>query len=250
MPNEAAPFSDHQDDRMKTVFAPPEIVVVPVAGSDAAFPVRHVYCVGRNYAEHTKEMGGDTREPPFFFTKPFDAIVPVVSPGKGEVAYPLGTRDLHHELELVVAIGKAGVKVAAKDAGALVFGYAVGLDLTRRDLQAQMKEKRWPWDIGKSFAQAAPISSIHPVAKTGLLARGAIWLDVNGKRRQQGDLSDMIWDVAHTLHFLSQYYELLPGDLVFTGTPAGVAAVVPGDELRGGVDGVDTLSIVIRPPRT
>ena len=236
-------------DHMPDAIPAPEVVTVPIAGSEATFPVRHVYCVGRNYAEHTKEMGGDTKEPPFFFTKPASAVVPVVPPATGEIAYPLATKSLHHELELVVAIGKAGVRVAPEDAEGHIFGYAVGLDMTRRDLQGQMKDKRWPWDIGKSFAQAAPISPIHPIAATGFLTKGSIWLDVNGTRRQQGDLSDMIWDVAHTLHFLSKYYELLPGDLVFTGTPAGVAAVVPGDRLRGGVDGVDELSIVIVPPR-
>lgn len=230
---------------MSTVIAAPAPITVPVAGTGDTFPVRHVYCVGRNYAEHTKEMGGDTKEPPFFFTKFADAIVPVVPPGVGEIAYPLATKSLHHEIELVVAIGKSGVKLAPEKANDVIYGYAVGLDMTRRDLQGQMKEKRWPWDVGKSFAQAAPISPIHPVAKTGHLSKGAIWLDVNGARRQQGDLADMIWDVPHMLHFLSQYYELMPGDLIFTGTPAGVNAVVAGDKLRGGVDGVDTLSVTI-----
>ena len=219
---------------------------VPIAGSTDVFPVRHIYCVGRNYAEHAKEMGGDaTKEPPFFFTKPADAIVPVVPPAVGSVRYPLATKNFHHEIELVVAIGKRGVQLRAEDANDLVFGYATGLDMTRRDLQNDMREKKRPWDIGKSFAQAAPIAPIHPVAQTGLLARGAITLDVNGARRQQGDLADMIWDVPHTLAFLSQYYELLPGDLVFTGTPAGVGAVVAGDRLDGHIDGLTPLSIDI-----
>jgi len=222
---------------------------VPVAGSADVFPVRHVYCVGRNYAEHAKEMGGDaTKEPPFFFTKPADAVVPVVPPEVGSIAYPLATKNYHHEIELVVAIGKAGVDVAAEQANALVWGYAVGLDMTRRDLQNDMREKKRPWDIGKSFAQAAPIAPLHRVAETGLLSRGAIRLDVNGQRRQTGDLADMIWDVSHTIAFLSKYYELLPGDLIFSGTPAGVGAVVAGDRLDAHIDCLTPLSIVIAPP--
>jgi fumarylpyruvate hydrolase len=227
-------------------FALWDLPTVPIVGSGDRFPVRHVYCVGRNYAEHAKEMGGDaSREPPFFFTKPADSVVPVVPPAVGRIRYPLATKNYHHEIELVVAIGKAGMQVAPEQASALVFGYAVGLDMTRRDLQNDMREKKRPWDIGKSFAQAAPIAPIHPVAGTGLLSRGAITLDVNGARRQQGDLADMIWDVPHTLAFLSQFYELLPGDLVFTGTPAGVGAVVAGDRLEGRIDGLTPLSIEI-----
>jgi fumarylpyruvate hydrolase len=223
-----------------------DLPAVPVAGTAAHFPVRHVYCVGRNYAEHAKEMGGDaTKEPPFFFCKPADAVTPVVAPAVGVVRYPLATKNLHHEIELVVAIGKRGVQLAAENANDIVFGYATGLDMTRRDLQNDMREKKRPWDLGKSFAQAAPIAPIHAVASTGFLARGAITLDVNGARRQQGDLADMIWDVPHTLAFLSQYYELLPGDLVFTGTPSGVGAVVAGDRLDGHIDGLTPLSIVI-----
>jgi fumarylpyruvate hydrolase len=220
-----------------------------IAGSDARFPVRHIYCVGRNYAEHAKEMGGDaTKEPPFFFTKAADSVVSVVPPAVGRVHYPLATKNFHHEIELVVAIGKPGVLLAAERAQDIVWGYAVGIDLTRRDLQNEMREKKRPWDIGKSFADAAPIGPLTPVSSTGLLARGAIRLDVNGERRQQGDLADMIWDVAHTLAFLSRYYELLPGDLVFTGTPAGVAAVQPGDRLDGHIAGLSPLSIEIAPP--
>ena len=219
---------------------------VPVVGGEQRFPVRHIYCVGRNYAEHAKEMGGDaTKEPPFFFTKPADSIVPVVPPAIGTVPYPMATKNFHHELELVVAIGKSGANIAADDAQALIFGYAVGLDMTRRDLQADMREKKRPWDIGKSFAQAAPIGPIHRVAEVGHPKRGRIALEVNGTIRQQGDLSDMIWDVPHMLHFLAQYYELLPGDLVFTGTPAGVAAVVAGDMLIGRIESLGELRIRI-----
>ena len=232
--------------------APPvwEIPSVPIAGGTGRFPVRHIYCVGRNYAEHAKEMGGDAaKEPPFFFTKAADAVVPVVAPAVGRVPYPLATKNFHHEIELVVAIGATGARLSPAEAPAIVWGYAVGLDMTRRDLQNDMREKKRPWDIGKSFAAAAPIGPIHPVAATGHLTRGSIWLDVNGVRRQQGDLADMIWDVPHTIAFLSQYYELMPGDLIFTGTPSGVGAVVPGDRLDGGVDGLGTLAIVIAAPR-
>ncbi|HEX4884244.1 MAG TPA: fumarylacetoacetate hydrolase family protein [Casimicrobiaceae bacterium] len=231
---------------MTFAFEPWPLPAVPVHGSDDRFPVRHVYCVGRNYAEHAKEMGGDaSREPPFFFTKAADAVVPVVPPDVGRIRYPLGTSDLHHEIELVVAIGRAGVALDPARALDVVYGYATGLDMTRRDLQNAMREKKRPWDLGKSFAQAAPIAPIHRVADVGHVSRGAIRLSVNGALRQQGDLADMIWDVPHTLAFLSKYYELLPGDLVFTGTPAGVGAVVPGDRLDGHIDGLSPLSIAI-----
>jgi fumarylpyruvate hydrolase len=223
---------------------------IPVAGRNDRFPVRHIYCVGRNYAEHAKEMGGDaTKEPPFFFTKPADAVVPVVAPEIGEVRYPSATKNYQHELELVVAVGSAGARLAPENAREVVYGYAIGLDMTRRDLQNAMREIKRPWDIGKSFAEAAPIGPVYPVTQVGHPSRGRIALDVNGEARQRGDLADMIWDVPHVLHFLSQYYELLPGDLVFTGTPSGVAAVVPGDELVGRVEGLGTLSIRITPAR-
>lgn len=223
-----------------------ELPSVPVAGTNQRFPVRHIFCVGRNYAEHAKEMGGDaTKEPPFFFTKAADAIVPVVPPAVGRVGYPMATKNFHHELELVVAIGKSGANVAAADAQALVFGYAVGLDMTRRDLQNDMREKKRPWDIGKSFAQAAPIAPIHPIAQTGPLTRGEVVLEVNGAARQRGDLSDMIWDVPHMIEFLSRLYRLEPGDLIFTGTPAGVGPVVVGDRLDGRIAGLTPLSIEI-----
>jgi fumarylpyruvate hydrolase len=222
---------------------------IPVHGTDRRFPVRHVYCVGRNYAEHAKEMGGDaTREPPFFFTKAADAIMPVVPPAVGRMPYPLATKNLHHEIELVVAIGASGVEVDARDAQALVYGYAVGLDMTRRDLQNDMREKKRPWDIGKSFAHAAPIAPIHPATSTGALARGEIALDVNGQPRQRGDLADMIWKVPEMIAFLSKMYRLEPGDLIFTGTPAGVGAVVAGDRLEGRIAGLAPLSIEIVPP--
>lgn len=215
---------------------------IPIVDEPKRFAVRHIFCVGRNYADHAKEMGGDaSKEPPFFFTKFTDAIVP----DGGEVRYPLSTENYQHEIELVVAVGKPGVKIKPENALSCVFGYAIGLDMTRRDLQIEMREKKRPWDIGKSFAQAAPIGPIHRVATVGHPQHGKIWLEVNGVRRQQGDLAEMIWDVPHTLSFLSQYYELLPGDLVFTGTPSGVSAVHVGDRLTGGIDGLGKLSVVI-----
>jgi len=231
---------------LNTVIPMWDAPTVPVDGTDARFPVRHVYCVGRNYAEHAKEMGGDaTKEPPFFFTKPADAVVPVRPGEVGRVAYPLATSNYHHEIEMVVAIGKPGVKIAAERALDHVYGYATGLDMTRRDLQNVAKETRRPWDTGKSFAQAAPIGVIVPAARGGHRSRGAITLDVNGTRRQTGDLADMIWDTAHMIAFLSQLYELLPGDLIYTGTPSGVAAVDVGDRLDARVDGLPSLAIEI-----
>jgi fumarylpyruvate hydrolase len=237
-----------EHETMQYVIPAWDLPAVPVVGTDRHFPVRHVYCVGRNYAEHAKEMGGDaTREPPFFFTKPADSVVPVVPPAVGRIPYPMATRNFHHELELVVAIGTSGVKVAPERAQALIFGYAVGLDMTRRDLQTDMREKKRPWDIGKSFANAAPIAPIHPATSTGELSRGEITLDVNGQRRQHGDLSDMVWDVPDILAFLSRMYRLEPGDLVFTGTPAGVGAVTVGDRLDGRIAGLSPLAIEIVP---
>ena len=219
---------------------------VPVAGRDERFPVRHIYCVGRNYAEHAKEMGGDAeKEPPFFFTKFADAIVPVVAPDVGRVRYPLATKNYQHEIELVVAIGGSGAGIRPEHAEALIFGYAVGLDMTRRDLQIEMRERKRPWDLGKSFPQAAPIAPIHRAADVGHPSKGAIRVAVNGHVKQQGDLAELIWDVPHTLAFLSKYYELMPGDLVFTGTPAGVGPVVVGDRLDGHIDGLTPLSIQI-----
>ena len=222
---------------------------VPVHNRTERFPVRHIYCVGRNYAEHAREMGSDPdKEPPFFFTKPSDAVVPVVPPAIGDVRYPPGTKDYHHEIELVVAIGTIGFKVSPENALDLVYGYAVGLDMTRRDLQGQAKKTGRPWDFGKAFAQSAPIAPIHRAADIGHPTKGAIWLDVNGKRVQKGDLSELIWDVPHTLSYLSQYYDLMPGDLIMTGTPAGVGPVVVGDTLHGHVDGLSDLKISISKP--
>ncbi len=226
---------------MNYVFPPAPQVVLSVVGSEAAFPVRRVYCVGRNYADHAAEMGADTREPPFFFSKPADALVP----GGGDVVYPPMTGKLQHEIELVVALGKGGSDIAPENALACVFGYAVGLDLTRRDLQARAKEKGHPWDMAKGFDQSGPISALRPAAEVGHPVTGAIWLKVNGELQQSGDLSHMSWTVAEVIANLSTYVCLAPGDLIFTGTPAGVSTVVRGDILEGGVDGVGELKITL-----
>lgn len=219
-----------------------DLPAIAVAGSDALFPVRRIHCVGRNYAEHAREMGHDPeREPPFFFAKPADAIVP----GGGEIPYPPATEKFAYEMELVVAIGKGGANVPASAALDHVFGYAVGLDLTRRDLQAAAKEKGRPWEPGKAFDKSAPISPIHPAASIGHPKSGRIWLEVNGEMRQQADLSQMIWPVPDIIAYLSRLYAIEPGDLVFTGTPAGVGSVKRGDELRGGVDGIDRIQLRI-----
>ena len=231
---------------MNTVIPMWEAPTVPVDGTDARFPVRHVFCVGRNYAEHAKEMGGDaTKEPPFFFTKAADAVLAVPPGTTGRMRYPPATSSLHHEVEMVVAIGMAGARIAAEHALDHVYGYAVGIDMTRRDLQNVAKETRRPWDVAKSFAQAAPIGAIVPASRGGHRKRGAIALDVNGARRQTGDLGDMIWDTAHMIAFLSRMYELLPGDLIYTGTPSGVGAVVAGDRLEASVDGLPPLALEI-----
>jgi fumarylpyruvate hydrolase len=206
------------------------------------FPVHRIYCVGRNYAAHAREMGKDPeREPPFFFLKPADAIVP----GGGKTHYPPGTQNLHHEIELVVALGRGGRDIAVERALEHVFGYAVGLDMTRRDLQFAARDLGRPWDFGKAFDESAPITAIHPAAKRGHFSKGKITLEVNGALRQQGDIADLIWSVPETIAFLSQYYLLQPGDLIFTGTPAGVGAVVRGDRLKGSVEGLAQLDVEI-----
>ncbi|MCX7032501.1 MAG: fumarylacetoacetate hydrolase family protein [Arenimonas sp.] len=217
-----------------TVFPAPAVPCLPVRGTDALFPVHRIYCVGRNFAEHAKEMGATVdRGNPVFFMKPADAIVP----GGGRVPYPGGTRDLHHEVELVVALGHdADGEVAVADAMALVFGYGVGLDLTRRDLQAAAKAKGLPWDTAKGFDHSAPASELVPVADAGDVFARRLWLEVNGQLRQQSGLDDMVFSVADVIHELSKLYALKAGDLVFMGTPAGVAALVPGDRFRAGVD--------------
>lgn len=215
---------------------------VEVSGTDERFPVHRICCVGRNYAAHAREMGMDPdRDPPFFFAKPADAVVA----NGTAVPYPSRTSNLHHEIELVVAIGAAGRDIEVADALTHVYGYAVGLDLTRRDLQFAAREKGHPWDVSKGFDQSAPVSAIRPAAEIGHPAQGAIWLEVNGETRQRANLSEMIWSVPEIVAELSTYFELRPGDLVFTGTPEGVGAVRPGDSLVGGIDGLETLRITI-----
>ena len=230
---------------MNSVIPMPAVPAVPVVGG-GVFPVRRIYCVGRNYVEHAQEMGFTGREPPFFFMKPGDAVVPVAEGETGVIDYPSLTQNLHHEIELVVAIGKGGRNIAAADAFQHIYGYAVGLDMTRRDLQGEMKKQGRPWCIGKGFDQSAPIGPIHPAAATGELSRGAITLDVNGQRRQSGDLGQLIWSVAETIEHLSAAWTLAPGDLVFTGTPAGVAAVVAGDVMTGAIEGLGSLRVAVR----
>ena len=220
------------------VLPPPPPVGLAVMGSSRVFPVHRIYCVGRNYADHVREMGSDPRsEPPIFFSKPADALVPSGT----DVRYPPRTQNLHHEIELVVALGRGGRDVPVADAPALVFGYAVGNDLTRRDLQAAAKKAGQPWDVAKGFDASAPVSPLRLAGETGPLSQGRIWLEVNGVLRQQADISDMIWSVPEIIAELSTYFELKPGDLIFTGTPAGVGVLLPGDRIRGGVDGVGTL---------
>ncbi|HEX2138723.1 MAG TPA: fumarylacetoacetate hydrolase family protein [Woeseiaceae bacterium] len=222
---------------MKTLFDLPP-VTAPVKDSDARFPVHRIYCVGQNYAAHAREMGSDPdREPPFFFTKPADALVPsgVVIP------YPPRTADLHHEVELVVAIGKAGRDVAPGQAEGHVFGYAVGIDLTRRDLQLAAKKQGRPWDAAKAFDRSAPMSAILPADRHGHPRRGEIRLDVDGEVRQQADIADLIWSVPEVIAELSTLFELQAGDLVFTGTPAGVGPVEPGQTMVARIEGLEEL---------
>ena len=230
---------------MKLVIPAPLTVAVPVAGGDF-FPVHRVYCVGRNYAEHAVEMGHSSREPPFFFMKPADAVLPVADGETGVMAYPSLTANLHHEVELVVAIGVGGSHIAAAQAVRHIWGYAVGLDMTRRDLQNDMKKQGRPWCIGKAFEQSAPIGPITPIERCGELLHGAITLSVNGQPRQQGDLADLIWSVAETIEQLSTAWTLQPGDLIFTGTPAGVGAVQRGDVMRAAVAGLAPLCVTVR----
>ncbi len=226
---------------MKHIIDPPARPWLPVAGSDASFPVHRIYCVGRNYAAHAREMGHDPeREPPFFFSKPPDAV----TVGSG-VAYPPRTADLHHEVELVVAIGLAGRDIEVTEALNHVFGYAVGVDLTRRDLQAAAKRQGRPWDTAKGFDESAPVSPIVPAWDIGHPAGGAIELSVDGELRQSGDLADMIWSVPEVIAELSSYFALRPGDLVFTGTPEGVAALRPGSRVSCRIEGVAELEFRI-----
>jgi fumarylpyruvate hydrolase len=215
---------------------------VPVSGSDRRFPVHRIYCVGRNYAAHARESGADPdREPPFYFMKPADAA----TPNDSRIPYPSRTADLHHEIELVVAIGKGGSAISPEAAFAHIFGYAVGIDLTRRDLQTAAKNAGRPWDTSKGFDHSAPVTEIHTVSQVGHPARGRIWLKVGAELRQDGDLDELIWSVPEAVAELSTLFALVPGDLIFTGTPAGVGPLKPGDKVTGGVEGVDEIRIEI-----
>jgi fumarylpyruvate hydrolase len=227
------------------VFTPHPVVSIPVVGQPARFPVHRIYCVGRNYEEHAKEMGFTGREPPFFFMKPADAVVVVDAGTTGTMAYPTLTKNLHHEIELVAAIGTGGKNISAADAHKHVFGYAVGLDMTRRDLQNDMKKQGRPWDIGKSFEQSAPIGPIVPVAQAGDVEKAEISVTVGGADRQRSNVSKLIWNIAETIEHLSAAWELQPGDLIFTGTPEGVAAVVAGDTLVGEITGLPSLTVKV-----
>jgi fumarylpyruvate hydrolase len=230
---------------MNTVFPPAPIVTVPVVGTKAQFPVHRIYCVGRNYAEHAQEMGHSGREPPFFFMKPADAVL-VAEPGSvTPLPYPSLTHNLHHELELVVAIGTGGKNIAVEQAENHIFGYAVGLDMTRRDLQNEMKAQGRPWCIGKGFEHSAPIGPITPKAAAGDIGHATISLQVNDALRQNSTVAQLIWNVAETIAQLSTAWELQPGDLIYTGTPAGVGAVARGDTLKGSISGLTDIELKV-----
>jgi fumarylpyruvate hydrolase len=225
---------------MGYVFAPAAVTALSIRGTSEQFPIRRVYCVGRNYAEHAVEMGGDPdKEPPFFFQKNPDNLVP----GGGDFPYPSATKNVHHEIELVVAIRKGGEGIPVEAALGHVYGYAVGLDMTRRDLQDVAKETRRPWEVAKAFESSGPVGEIAPASAIGHPDAGAIWLDVNGARRQSGDLNQLIWKVPEAISYLSRLFRLAPGDLIFTGTPAGVGAVKRGDALSGHIDGIGDLRV-------
>lgn len=226
------------------VFAPPPQASVAMAGEAERFPVRRIFCVGRNYAAHAREMGKDPdREPPFFFTKPADAVVD----SGATISYPPETSNFHYEIELIVAIGRAGSDIRPEAALDHVFAYGVGIDLTRRDLQFEARDKGRPWDWGKAFDQSAPIAPLRRVAKVGHPATGRIWLAVNGAVKQDADLAELIWPVPDIISILSRSMTIKPGDLIMTGTPAGVGAIVPGDKVSGGIDGLGEIAIAIAP---
>jgi fumarylpyruvate hydrolase len=225
---------------MTYVFTPAPQAALPVKGTDKLFPIHRIYCVGRNYAEHTREMGGDTRDPPFFFQKNPDSVVT-----DGKFPYPSSTKNVHFEIELVVALKSGGIDIAPSDAMKHIFGYAVGIDMTRRDLQDAAKKLARPWEVAKAFEASAPCTALVPAQHVEDPTRGAIWLDVNGQRRQTGDLGQMIWDIPNQIAFLSTLFELEAGDLIFTGTPSGVGALSRGDKLKGHIDGVGDLDVTV-----
>ncbi|HYD61534.1 MAG TPA: fumarylacetoacetate hydrolase family protein [Noviherbaspirillum sp.] len=231
---------------MNYVFEPGPLVAVPVAGTHRLYPVHRVYCVGRNYAEHAQEMGFTGREPPFFFCKPADAVVVVPEGEPVSIPYPAQTNDLHHEIELVVAIGRRGSNISEAEAEEYIFGYAVGLDMTRRDLQMELRRQGRPWELGKSYDKSAPIGPIHPRSSAVAISTASIWLDVNGTRRQSSDIKKLIWNVNETIAYLSRYFELQPGDLIYTGTPEGVGTVQRGDLMTGGVEGLGEIRVKVQ----
>ena len=230
---------------MQYLFPPAAPVSVPVLGQDIRFPVHRIYCVGRNYEEHAKEMGFTGREPPFFFLKPADALVLVAAGETATMPYPSLTSNLHHEIELVVAIGTGGKNIAAADAHKHIYGYAVGLDMTRRDLQGEMKKQGRPWCIGKAFDHSAPIGPITPADKLPKINDAAIHLDVNGTQRQHSNIGKLIWNIAETIEHLSAAWELQAGDLIYSGTPEGVGPVVAGDAMVGGIDGLEGIRVKV-----
>lgn len=230
---------------MSSLFAPIEASTLAIHGSDQRFPVRRVYCVGRNYAEHAQEMGFTGREDPFFFCKPADALVNVAENQVGTMAYPPRTQNLHYEVELVVVLSAGGRDLSPEQAAKCVWGYALGLDMTRRDLQGEAKKAGRPWEVGKAFDQSAPVGPVYPRSEVGELTQGEIYLDVNGERRQTGDLNQLIWSIPESLAYLSSLFELKAGDIVFTGTPAGVGPVVPGDLMQAGFVGLAPLQVKV-----
>jgi fumarylpyruvate hydrolase len=232
------------NDTGRYVIPPAPQPALPITGSDKMFPVRRIWCVGRNYLEHIKEMGQDEREPPFFFAKPADAIVQ----DGGVAAYPSLTKDMHHEVELVVALKSGGRNIKPENALDHVFGYGVGIDLTRRDLQIASRDIKRPWEIGKAFDASAPCGPLRPASETGHPKKGRIVLKVNGKVRQDGDLEQMIWNVPEVIWKLSEMVALAPGDIIMTGTPAGVAATVAGDKIECEVEGIGKLTVTIGQP--
>jgi fumarylpyruvate hydrolase len=225
---------------MRYAFTPAPQATLPIKGSDSLFPIHRIYCVGRNYAEHTREMGGDTKDPPFFFQKNADNVA-----SDGTFPYPPSTSNVHFEIELVVALKSGGVNIKTADAMQHVFGYAVGIDMTRRDLQDAAKKLARPWEVAKAFEHSAPVTALVPATSLAPPSKGAIWLDVNGERKQTGDLAQMIWDIPSQIAFLSGLFELKGGDLIFTGTPSGVGAIKKGDKIKGHIDAVGELQVSV-----
>ncbi|HMO27737.1 fumarylacetoacetate hydrolase family protein [Enterovirga sp.] len=227
---------------MSYVIDPSPVASLPIEGESSRFPVRRIYCIGRNYADHAREMGHDpNREPPFFFLKPADTILEA---GR-DFPYPPGTTDVHHEIEMVVALKSGGRDIAEADALSHVYGYGIGLDMTRRDLQGEAKKLGRPWDVAKGFDHSAPCTALVPAVRIGHPTKGRVWLNVNGETRQQGDLSDLIWSIPEMIAYVSRLFELKGGDIIMTGTPAGVGAVRRGDVMEGGVEGVGTIKVKV-----